>query len=815
MAGSPAKRIFLRIVAALVLVTLLLGAWFTWQLQRSLPLLDGETALAGLTQPVAVERDALGVPTIRAATRDDAARALGFLHAQERFFQMDLSRRRAAGELAELVGEAAVPLDRATRIHTFRTIAQASLAGLSTAERATLDAYTSGVNTGLSQLRSRPFEYLLLRTAPAPWKPEDSLLVAHAMWLDLQDGDASYERTLSSLRDDLGTAAANFFSPLIAPDDAALDGSTAPLPPIPGPRILDLRKRTPLTAGAIPSTRLEAAANEGSNSLALAGAHTATGAALLANDMHLSLRVPNTWYRASLVYPTPQNTAHRVTGVTLPGIPVIIAGSNGHIAWGFTNSNADTVDLVAITASDIDRKYYIHEGQTVAFEDRPETIRVKGDDDVIENVRVSPWGPIIGTNAKGQHLALKWIAHDPAATNLTLGELETARTIDDAVAIAHRAGIPAQNFLVADASGAIAWTLAGKLPRRIGFDGRFPVTMSFGDRRWEGFVPENQIPVIRSRSTLSSGENDASASAPASIADPSRLSTANQRLLGGDALSVIGDGGYEPPLRAARLQQLLTPLEKATPRDLLALQLDDHAPHLDRWHQLLLQTLTDDAVARKKHLSALRGALRTWDARATTDSTSYRLVRSFRRHVTARVLDPIFARAATRYPEFNFYRLRYEPALWQLLEEKPAHLLETTYETWDDLLLAAADDVLAGLDEAGLDPDEATWGRANTARINHPLGNILPGVLARLLNMPADPLPGDRDVPRVQTPNHGASERFVVSPGREAEGIFHMPGGQSGHPRSPFYRAGHEAWVRGEPTPFLPGPVQHALTLIP
>jgi penicillin amidase len=150
-----------------------------------------------------------------------------------------------------------------------------------------------------------------------------------------------------------------------------------------------------------------------------------------------------------------------------------------------------------------------------------------------------------------------------------------------------------------------------------------------------------------------------------------------------------------------------------------------------------------------------------------------------------------------------------------LLEEKPAHLLDSAYATWDDLLLAATDDVLADLDEAGLDPDEATWGHANIARIRHPLSRMLPDFLSSLLDMPADPLPGDKDVPRVQTLNHGASERFVVSPGHEAEGIFHMPGGQSGHPLSPFYRAGHDAWLRGEPTPFLPGPTQHTLTLTP
>ena len=150
-----------------------------------------------------------------------------------------------------------------------------------------------------------------------------------------------------------------------------------------------------------------------------------------------------------------------------------------------------------------------------------------------------------------------------------------------------------------------------------------------------------------------------------------------------------------------------------------------------------------------------------------------------------------------------------------LLREKPPHLLDPKYASWDDLLLAAADAATADFEKQGVPLDEATWGRRNTAKIYHPFGRLLPAWLAGWLNMPADPLPGDVDMPRVQTPTFGASMRLVVSPGHEEEGLLHMPGGQSGHPLSPFYRAGHEAWVRGESTPLLPGPAEHTLTLTP
>jgi penicillin amidase len=176
------------------------------------------------------------------------------------------------------------------------------------------------------------------------------------------------------------------------------------------------------------------------------------------------------------------------------------------------------------------------------------------------------------------------------------------------------------------------------------------------------------------------------------------------------------------------------------------------------------------------------------------------------------VFTPLFASCVDVFPEFDRSELQLETALWTMLREKPLHLLDPAFATWDDLLVAAVDDVIEVIDRNGVKLPDATWGRRNTARIRHPISHSFPW-LSRWLNMPADPLPGDADMPRVQSPTHGSSERLVVSPGHEAEGIFHMPGGQSAHPMSPFYRAGHEAWVRGEPTPFLPGKTVHTLTL--
>ena len=778
------------------------GVWFYFQLRASLPQLDGIEVVRGLTAPVTIERDALGVPTIRGDTRTDAARALGFIHAQDRFFQMDLLRRHAAGELAELFGRAALEHDRTVRVYQFRALARAVFAGLAPSERALLEAYAGGVNAGLRALRARPFEYIVLGADPRPWKPEDSVLVIYAMTLDLQDA-GRYERSLAALRDAYGADALKFFAPTATPDDAALDGSTAPLPPVPPAKVIDLRLSTVRRFPARPAPGGDLV-SAGSNAFALSGAHTAGGAALLASDMHLALRVPNIWYRASLVWPgdpapasgSRLSTYHIVTGVTLPGTPIVVAGSNGRIAWGFTNAYADTSDLVTVELIPNAATLYQAGDNLVKIDERRETILVKGAAPVALDARWTKWGPIVGQDGDGRPLALHWVALDPAAANFSLVQLETAPTAAAALAIARRAGIPAQNFVVADADGTIGWTIAGRLPRRVGFDGRLPVSWAYGDRYWDGLLPPNDVPQVL---------------APAS----GRIWSANQRMLGGDAFAKIGDGGYERPYRAAQIRDDLAGLEHATPDNLLAIQLDDRALFLARWQKLLLATLTPEAVAEKKSRAGLRRLVAHWEGRADVDSVSYRLVREFRARVVSLVLTPVFAPCVASYPAFDYSHFNYEPALWAMLRQKPPNLLNPKFARWDDLLLAAADGVTAELDREGLPPDRATWGRRNTARIQHPFSRFLPGLLARFLDMPADELPGDTDMPRVQAPAFGASERFVVSPGQESEGIFEMPCGQSGHPLSPFYRAGHEAWVRGESTPFLPGKTVHALELKP
>ncbi|MBC7983286.1 MAG: penicillin acylase family protein [Candidatus Obscuribacterales bacterium] len=252
---------------------------------------------------------------------------------------------------------------------------------------------------------------------------------------------------------------------------------------------------------------------------------------------------------------------------------------------------------------------------------------------------------------------------------------------------------------------------------------------------------------------------------------------------------------------------------------MLAVQLDDRAVFLKRWRDTLLRLLDDAYVRGRPARRVARDLARGWSEHASVNDAGYRIVRAFRSAVQAEIYGGLIGAAVARYPQAKFKpSARFEASLWQVITTHPPHLLLPQYKNWDEQLLAALDRALSELQQECGQGERAltkcTWGARNTLQMEHPLASALP-FLGSLLRMPRDPLPGDSDMPRVQGQAFGASERFAVSPGREAEGYLHMPGGQSGHPLSPYFGAGHAAWVKGEPTPFLPGKTQHQLLLRP
>jgi penicillin G amidase len=790
-------RTLLKYALLLLFIVVLAGFLLLW---GSLAQLDGERP-APVAQRVLVERDALGTATLSAANRADLAYGLGYVHAQERYFQMDLLRRSAAGELAELVGAAALPVDRRHRVHRFRARATTALAALPAEQRALLDRYRDGVNAGLDGLRVRPWEYLLLRSAPAPWTREDSALVIYAMFFDLNgDGANLRELNLARLRAALPVPLADFLVQPGSPWDAPLFGAALAPVPLPGAEVFDLRR----AAAALPADtpRFARLADEdlgrrpGSNNFAVAGALSSTGTALVANDMHLTLRVPNIWFRARLRYPDPADAQRTIdlNGLTLPGTPAQVAGSNGHIAWGFTNSYGDWTDWVRILQDPADPTRYRTPEGWEKMQRHAEVINVSGAAAETLLVDETRWGPIMARDSDGTQLALAWTAHQPRALNLNLLQLETVHTAAEALALAPGIGMPVQNFVVGDSAGQVGWTLTGNaLPRRQGFDARLPADWSIAGSGWQGWTEAADYP---------------------RLADPpeGRLWSANARIVGEEWLQRLGDGGYDLGARQAQIRDGLRAKQQFTPADLLAVQLDDRALFLKPWRDLLAATL---AGSEDADLAALKRVSAAWQGRAAVDSADYALVRQFRRRTIAAVLAPFEALAKAREDKFQLPSAQgYEAAVWTMLQTRPLHLLDPRYADWNALLLASA---RAAAQELAPDGNlaAASWGSRNRAAIRHPLSRALPGFAARFLDMPAEPLPGDHNMPRVQDPDFGASERFTIAPGKESESYLMMPGGQSSHPLSPFHGAGHADWVAGTPTPLLPGITAHTFELLP
>jgi len=784
------------ITVLLLLAAAALAAWLG--LRASLPQLDGVRQARGLAGAVTVLRDANGVPTLSAANRADLAYATGFLHGQERFFQMDLMRRSGAGELAELFGPKALPLDRSHRLHRFRARAATLLAAMDGGERGFLERYAAGVNDGVQALGARPFEYALTGSAPRPWQPADSLLVVFAMYFDLQSMQQTRELARGWMAEHSDAAQRAFLLPAATSWDAPLDADAVALAPAPLPAAAPAWWGAPAPSNTPALAALdthEAFADAvGSNNWVIAGSRSASGRAILSNDMHLGLQLPNTWYRIVMQYPQADGRQRRLVGLTLPGAPpVLTVGSNGRVAWGYTNAYGDFLDLVAV-----------EKDGALPVTTHAETIRIKGAPAETLQVRETALGPLL--TVAGRDYAVHWIAHQPGAVNMRHRALEESDTLEQALAIAATIGIPAQNFVAGDADGHIGWTITGLLPRRAapttpgdGLDASFPIVVGSAVRSWDGVLAPSEYP---------------------KLIDPAggQLATANSRQLAGPQAALIGDGGFDLGARARQIGGDLKALGARTDvAGVYGVTLDDRAVFIAPWRQRALAVL--DAAALKDHPQRARYAqlLRdSWSGRASADAVGYRLARGFMWTLFEQAYGSANGAMAALDPKADAHAAssRWPVVMARLLDEQPAGWLPPGVASWRDFQLAAIDRQIAALAASGQSLESASWGQRNTATIGHPIAMALP-LLKRFLSAPADRLPGDANMPRVAGPKFGQSERLTVSPGREEEGVFNMPGGQSGHPLSANFLQGHADWVAGRPMPLMPGPAVHTLRFEP
>jgi penicillin amidase len=414
-------------------------------------------------------------------------------------------------------------------------------------------------------------------------------------------------------------------------------------------------------------------------------------------------------------------------------------------------------------------------------------------------VRESSLGPL--REAGGRLYALHWIAHQTGALNVNHRRLELADTLDEALSVAATIGIPAQNFVAGDDKGNIGWTITGMMPRRMQAGGAagFPILSDGARPTWEGALAPADYPRIVN---------------PAN----GQLSTANARQLMGAGAELIGDGGFDLGARNHQVRDGLLALgAKTDVKAVYGVTMDDRAVFIAGWRSRALAALDAAAIKDKPQRAEFLRLLNTgWSGRASVESTGYRLARGYMWALHDLLFDAANGAMEQLDAKANMHAAstRWPVVLARLLDEKPAGWLPAAYPGWQALELAAIDQVIAELTRDGKPLSAATWGERNTAAIAHPISMAAPA-LKRWLSAPPDLLPGDANMPRVAGRNFGQSERLTVSPGKEEQGVFNMPGGQSGHPLSPYFLRGHEEWVAGKTVPLLPGPAEHTLTFTP
>ena len=777
------------IATAIVLGVLAIGVMVTVRslLVASLPRMNGTVAIHGLGSAVEIARDKRGIPIIQGERFGDVALALGYLHAQERFFQMDLLRRRAAGELAEVVGPAALDSDKKMRPLGLRRMSSEVLALLPEQHRHWLEMYANGVNAGLADLDARPPEYWLLRTKPKPWRAEDSMLVTYAMFDALSTG-RWVEESVDVMRAALPEELVTFLTPETGRFDSPIIGGNEYTPlPIPGPDVVDLRKVKPRDNEAHAAATFALRAVPGSNNWAVSARKTTDGRAIVAGDPHLGLRVPGTWYRAQFQWHDDSGTERFAAGVTLPGVPAIVLGSNGAVAWAMTNVTGDFQDSIIVEPDPDDPKRYLTPDGSEPFGHTEKDIAIHGAPPHRLVLKTTRWGPISGTDALKRPTVLKWIATEPGKGNLALLDLLEAQNADEALDVARHWQGPPQNVMVADTTGRIGFAVSGWLPNRQGYDGLSPTSWAVSGVGWDGSLDDSLRPMM---------------------IDPADgvLFTANARTVGLVQARHLGRH-WPVGTRAGRIAELLRTDDLINERDMLEIQLDTRVEMMDAYRLIILEVVDEDE--KDNRLRAARASAEAWNGRAEVDSRGFTVIWAFRSKLVMDLLKKLTAACHELDKTFAYRWLQVDEPILRILDEQPAHLVPAPYSSWREYLRAMFTDAVREMKPGG-----DRWGEHNRARIQHPLSQAVP-MLGWLLDMRHDELPGHTQAVRVLTPSFGASMRMVVSPGHEEDGFLHMPCGQSGHPLSQHYADEHRSWVQGDPEPLLAGAAVSTVRLVP
>jgi penicillin G amidase len=766
----------LRVLFGLIVFLVLLAAasigggafWLKHAMTAALPQLDGQLHLHDLSAPVTIRRDTHGVPHIEASSLDDLFMAQGYVTAQDRLWEMDMARRMTAGEASEILGARLVKHDRMQRILQMRATAERLTATLSTRDRQYFEDYARGVNAFIEANEDHLSpEFRLLMYKPKPWRPVDSMLVCLAMVQMLDERFSSkLDREYVTAR--LGPTLAAALYPSKSwrdhPPTQIIPDLTAPQQIIPDIPLDETQTRAEdlLHLRALVGDKTCEGCIPGSNQWAVSGAHTASGRPMLSNDMHLGHQIPDIWYESDL-----QAGSFHAAGVTVPGIPYIVAGHNQHIAWGFTALSADMQDIYVEQVNAQDQ--YKTGNDWHPMEHTREVIRVRGGSDVTVDVARTAHGPIITPLVPNEKrtLSLRWNIYDPACSGIPLFDINAAANWQEFRNALSKWWAPSQNVVYADDQGHIGYQAVGYMPSRP--YGIADTPINDANHEWQGFIPFDQLP-----STL----------------DPANgiVATANARITP-DSYSFAITNEWADPYRNERIWKWLANKDKLTSADMLKLQTDVYS-EVDQELAQRFAYAIDHAKKADHQLRQAADLMRSWDGTVGVDSAPATIVDAAKEAFWPMLLRPKLG------DDWRLYQWSSSGfAREELIMHAPAAWLPKQYAAWDDFLTAV---VREGLNEEHAPGDLRKWkyGVQHPVVVAHPLYNLLPW-FRKWTGTGAQPQSGDTTTVKQVDRTFGPSQRFTIDWANPDNATENIVMGQSGDPVSAYYRDQWPFWYEG------------------
>jgi len=759
------KKWLLASAGVLAVIAITAVIVFTWFMNKSKPIIDGELAVSILDKDVTVTRDDKGVPHIFAETDADLYRAQGFVQAQDRLFQMDLARRQASGRLSEIIGEATINTDKHFRTFSLRNAAEKSLAAYDADSKQVLEWFAEGVNAFIDQAKSTntlSYEFALLGYEPEQWTVVDSLTIGKYMAYDLGGNWNTLAFRHWALQNFDEEKAKELF--ITYPENAS--------------SIIEANKNNPVSVAGQFNTELLPNEFNGSNNWVVSGDKTKSGKPILADDPHLGLSTPSIWYQMHL-----QSPEQNVSGVIFAGIPGVILGHNDEIAWGVTNVGPDVQDLYIEIPNPDNPTQFRYDGEWEQAEVRNEPIKVKDGETVDFEVIVTKHGPIMTDlvfkeTEPSAEFSMQWTALQPTTELRAVLGFNKSKSWDDFEQALEDFKAPAQNFVFASKDGTIAYKANGQIPLRKQGDGQLPVPGDSSDYGWEGFIPWDELPTVVNP-------------------EEGFIATANNEVIGEEYPYHITDF-WAQPYRFERIKEVLEANDSLTVEDMMNLQMDQHNLYAREFLPDLLTSIKSED--KDKKYSEVIALLEDWNM---VDAKELGAPLVF--HTLMLQLQEVLFKE--QMPE-DMYNMMY--GKFNITDQ----LLRKTYagETsiWmeeqggvDAAVYKAFERTVAQIeDQFGKTVSKWQWGDFHQLTFDHSLGSASP-ILAAYFNAKKVPIGGSKvtvqaaDNDLAGNVNHGASWRFVADVG-DLSSAYHIVGpGQSGHVKSDWYQDQVMDWANG------------------